>query len=55
MLLSYNTVMAMVFAGTSRYRVPWDYLLAVLAAFALERGWAWITERRAQTREKASS
>ena len=55
MLLSYNTLMAMVFAGTSRYRIPWDFLLAVLAAFALERGWRWIAERRAQTPENALS
>ena len=26
--------MAMVFAGTTRYRAPWDFLLALLAAFA---------------------
>ena len=55
LLLSYNTLMAMVFAGTSRYRIPWDFLLAVLAAFALERGWSWVAERRAQTPEKALS
>ncbi len=35
----YNTLMAMLFAGTVRYRVPWDFLLALLAAFPLE--WAW--------------
>ena len=39
-LLAYNTLAAMVFAGTVRYRVPWDFLLALLAAFALERAWA---------------
>ena len=37
LLLAYNTLVAMVFAGTIRYRVPWDFVLAVLAAFALER------------------
>ena len=36
-LLSYNTLLAMVFAGTVRYRAPWDFLLALLAAFALAR------------------
>ena len=36
-LLAYNTIAAMIFAGTVRYRVPWDFLLALLAAFALER------------------
>jgi hypothetical protein len=35
LLLAYNTLAAMVFAGTARYRVPWDFLLALLAAFAL--------------------
>ena len=35
LLLAYNTLAAMVFAGTARYRAPWDFLLALLAAFAL--------------------
>lgn len=55
MLLAYNTVMAMVFAGTSRYRTPWDFLLAVLAAFALERIWAALVARRDQARASAPS
>ncbi len=38
-LLAYNTLAAMVFAGTARYRVPWDFLLALLAAFALVAAW----------------
>ena len=46
LLLVYNTVLAMAFAGTVRYRVPWDFLLALLAACALERVWAWARERR---------
>lgn len=33
-LLAYQTVMAMLFAGETRYRVPWDFLIAVLAAGA---------------------
>ena len=37
LLLSYNTLMAMVFAGTVRYRAPWDFLLALLAAFGVAR------------------
>jgi len=36
----------MVFAGTARYRAPWDFLLAILAAFALSRAWERIQERR---------
>jgi hypothetical protein len=29
----------MVFAGSVRYRAPWDFLLALLAAFTLARLW----------------
>jgi hypothetical protein len=47
LMLAYNTLAAMVFAGTARYRAPWDFLLALLAAFAL--GWAW---ERAQRRRR---
>ena len=39
LLLAYQTAAAMVFAGTARYRTPWDFLLALLAAVALERLW----------------
>ena len=39
LLLGTNTAVAMVFAGTVRYRAPFDLLLAVLAAFALARAW----------------
>ncbi|HEY7178981.1 MAG TPA: glycosyltransferase family 39 protein [Gaiella sp.] len=46
LLLGFNTLMAMVFAGTTRYRTPWDFLLALLAAFALERAWELVRERR---------
>ena len=35
--LAYETVMAWVFAGATRYRVAWDFVLALLAAAALER------------------
>ena len=47
LLLGFNTLMAMVFAGTVRYRAPWDFVLAVLAAFALERAWSLLRSRRA--------
>jgi 4-amino-4-deoxy-L-arabinose transferase-like glycosyltransferase len=33
-LLAYQTVMAMLFVGETRYRVPWDFLLMVAAATA---------------------
>jgi hypothetical protein len=32
LLLGYQTLMAMLFAGATRYRVPWDFLVAILAA-----------------------
>jgi hypothetical protein len=43
MFVGYETFTAWVFAGTTRYRVAWDFLLAVLAAVAIEaflRRWA---------------
>jgi 4-amino-4-deoxy-L-arabinose transferase-like glycosyltransferase len=36
-LLAYNTVTAMAFAGTTRYRVVFDFLLVLLAAAAVSR------------------
>jgi 4-amino-4-deoxy-L-arabinose transferase-like glycosyltransferase len=33
-LLAYQTAVAMIFVGVTRYRVPWDFLLAILAAAA---------------------
>jgi hypothetical protein len=36
-LLVYNTVAAMIFAGTTRYRVPFDFLLVMLAGAAVDR------------------
>ena len=44
LLLAYNSLVAAVFAGAVRYRAPWDFLLALLAAFAL--AWLWATARR---------
>ena len=35
--LGYETLGAWVFAGTTRYRVPWDFVLALLASAALAR------------------
>jgi 4-amino-4-deoxy-L-arabinose transferase-like glycosyltransferase len=34
-LLAYQTAMAMIFVGVTRYRVPWDFLLCILAATAV--------------------
>jgi hypothetical protein len=42
----YETAAAWVFAGTTRYRVPWDFVLALLAAAALERAWEYLAARR---------
>ena len=46
LMLAYNTLAAMVFAGTARYRTPWDFLLALLAAFALAAAWERVRRRR---------
>jgi 4-amino-4-deoxy-L-arabinose transferase-like glycosyltransferase len=45
-LLGYGTLLAMVFAGTTRYRVPWDFVLVLLAAIAAEA----LARRRAERR-----
>ena len=37
LFLGYETAMAWVFAGQTRYRVPWDFVLALLAAVAVAR------------------
>ena len=36
-LLAYDTLAAMLFAGETRYRVPWDFLIALCAAAAVTR------------------
>ena len=41
-LLVYQTLLAMGFAGATRYRVPWDFLIALAAAAAV---W-WLVDRR---------
>jgi 4-amino-4-deoxy-L-arabinose transferase-like glycosyltransferase len=46
----YETAAAWVFAGTTRYRVPWDFVLALLAAAALERLWSRLPYRRRSTK-----
>ena len=38
-LLAYQTVIAMLFIGQTRYRVPWDFLTMTLAAAALVQLW----------------
>ncbi len=48
LLVGYNTLVAMAFAGTVRYRAPFDFLLAILAATAIVGGWSWVRERRSR-------
>jgi 4-amino-4-deoxy-L-arabinose transferase-like glycosyltransferase len=40
-LLLYQTAAAWAFVGATRYRIAWDFLLALLAAAALQRAYAW--------------
>jgi 4-amino-4-deoxy-L-arabinose transferase-like glycosyltransferase len=47
LLLAYQTVCAAFFVGATRYRVAWDFLLALLAATALRRLMTWKRERPA--------
>ena len=35
LLLGYQTAVAVLFVGETRYRVPWDFLTALLAGAAL--------------------
>ncbi|MEO5634390.1 hypothetical protein, partial [Gaiella sp.] len=44
-LLGYQTVMAMVFAGTVRYRAPWDFLLCLPAAVGLATVYSFVERR----------
>ena len=41
-LLAYNTLAALVFAGATRYRVPWDFVLALAAGASV----VWLLDRR---------
>jgi hypothetical protein len=47
LLLAYQTVCAAFFVGATRYRVAWDFLLALLAAAALARLVDWWQARTA--------
>lgn len=47
-LLAYDTVAAMVFAGATRYRVPFDFLFALVAAGAVTTLWERRQARRAR-------
>jgi 4-amino-4-deoxy-L-arabinose transferase-like glycosyltransferase len=45
LLEAYSTLAAMAFAGTVRYRAPFDFLLALLAAAAIVRALEWWRRR----------
>jgi 4-amino-4-deoxy-L-arabinose transferase-like glycosyltransferase len=49
--LLYETAAAWVFAGTTRYRVPWDFVLALLAAAAIDGGLRALGRRRRRSRQ----
>jgi len=46
LLLAYQTAVAVLFVGETRYRVPWDFLLALLAGAALVTAAERVRERR---------
>jgi 4-amino-4-deoxy-L-arabinose transferase-like glycosyltransferase len=48
LLLGYQTLVAMLFVGETRYRVPWDFLIALLAARALVELARRLHERRSR-------
>ncbi|HEY8408583.1 MAG TPA: glycosyltransferase family 39 protein [Gaiellaceae bacterium] len=54
-LLAYQTLAAMLFVGETRYRVPWDFLVALLASSALLRIPRTPSEMRSAVRRLASS
>jgi hypothetical protein len=45
-LFAYQSVCAAVFVGATRYRIAWDFLVALLATAVLARAWAWLHDRR---------
>ncbi|HZR95201.1 MAG TPA: glycosyltransferase family 39 protein [Gaiellaceae bacterium] len=46
LLLGYQTLVAMLFVGETRYRVPWDFLIALLAGTAIVELSARVRARR---------
>jgi len=47
LLLAYQTLIAMLFAGATRYRVPWDFLIAIMAAAGIDAIVESVARRRA--------
>jgi 4-amino-4-deoxy-L-arabinose transferase-like glycosyltransferase len=52
LLLAYQTAVAMIFVGVTRYRVPWDFLVCLLASAALLALVRRVTEARAVGRPR---
>ena len=50
LLLGYQTVVAIGFAGDTRYRVPWDFTLSLAASVTVLWVWSWLSARRATPR-----
>jgi len=50
LLLGYQTVVAIGFAGDTRYRVPWDFALSLAASVAVLQLASWLLARRAAPR-----
>jgi 4-amino-4-deoxy-L-arabinose transferase-like glycosyltransferase len=46
LVFAYQSLLAAIFVGATRYRVAWDFLIAILAAAALARAADWARERR---------
>ena len=55
LMLGYQTLVAIGFAGTTRYRVPWDFTLALAASAAVLHLTARVTTRRGRPRPGAST
>ena len=43
-------MVAIGFVGETRYRVPWDFPLALAAGVAIVHLWSWLTARRTAPR-----
>jgi 4-amino-4-deoxy-L-arabinose transferase-like glycosyltransferase len=50
LLLGYQTLVAIGFAGDTRYRVPWDFTLSLAASVAVLWAWSWLSARRTTPR-----
>jgi 4-amino-4-deoxy-L-arabinose transferase-like glycosyltransferase len=55
LLLGYQTLVAMLFAGATRYRVPWDFLIAIMAAAGIGAISRRLAERRRRYASSGSS